>query len=347
MKSVRLAIVDDSSFVREGIVRLLSSEARIIIVGTAASGEELLENLDSWQPDCVTLDLNMPGMDGLETLDRLMEHRATPVIILSTLSGEGAPLTLKALSKGAVDFIDKEAYSLVDFHALRSVLVEKILSVTQSTAEQEQEVTTTAGVPASAERKPISPAEYDLVVIGASTGGPSAIERVLTDIKPGIPAPIIIAQHMPARFTSAFAERLNWQLPMRVREAGDHERISGGTVYIAPGDLQLSLERDGDNLYASVYEPAKDATYHPSVDILFASAAEVLGGRVVAALLTGMGDDGAEGMARLARARAYTIAQDQASCVVYGMPRAAVSLNAAREVLSLNEVGTRIRQLFG
>ncbi len=346
MKSARLAIVDDSSFVREGIVRLLSSEPRITIVGTAASGEELLENLDSWQPDIVTLDLNMPGMDGLETLDRVMEQRATPVIILSTHSGEGAPLTLKALSKGAVDFIDKEAYSLVDFHALRSVLVEKILSVTQADTEQANGNASVATTSAVQERKPISPAEYDLVVIGASTGGPSAIERVLTDIKPGIPAPIIVAQHMPARFTSAFAERLNWQLPMRVREAGDHERITGGTVYIAPGDLQLSLERDGENLYANVYEPAKDATYHPSVSILFSSAEQVLGGRVVAALLTGMGDDGADGMAKLARSRAYTIAQDQSSCVVYGMPRAAVALNAAREVLPIDDIGARIKQLF-
>lgn len=345
MKPARLAIVDDSSFVREGITRLLANEKRIEIVGAAASGEELLANLDRWKPDVVTLDLNMPGMDGLETLDRVMEQRATPVIILSTHSGEGAPLTLRALSRGAVDFIDKEAYSLVDFHALRSVLVEKILSVTQPEVEPTVSEPTEEA-PEAEQVIPVQPhAEYDLVVIGASTGGPSAIERVLTDLGPSVQTPIIVAQHMPARFTSAFAERLNWQLPMRVREAGDHERISRGTVYIAPGDLQLSLKRDDDDLYAVVNEPSKDATYHPSVDILFSSVAKALRGRVVAALLTGMGEDGAEGMALLAREHAYTIAQDQATCVVYGMPRAAVALNAVREVLPIDEIGSRLRDL--
>ena len=349
MRPTRLAIVDDSSFVREGLARLLEGETRIKVVGAAASGEELLAEFGRWKPDVVTLDLIMPGLGGLKTLDRIMEIGPTPVIILSTHSGEGAPLTLEALSRGAVDFIDKEAYSLVDFQTLRAVLVEKVLSVTQGGAPGRRRDSTPDSAASIATRRARSVrgrAGYDLVVIGASTGGPSAIGRVLADLGPGIPAPIVVAQHMPAGFTAAFAERLNSQLPFPVRETVDRERISGGTVYVAPGDRQLTLGKDGNGLYAMVNEAAADATYHPSVDVLFTSAVEVLGERIVAVLLTGMGDDGARGMSRLSDARAYTIGQDQESCAVYGMPRAAVALKAVRDVLPLDRIGRRVRFLF-
>lgn len=346
MTPTRLVIVDDSTFIREGISRLLEDEPRIEIVGTAATGEELLDQYDRWDPDVVTLDLNMPGMGGLETLDKFQQISTIPVIILSTTSGEGAPLTVDALGRGAVDFIDKEAYSLVDFHALREVLVQKILSVSESSVVELGQVPVVETPSLQGKRPASRRSDYELVVIGASTGGPSAVERVLTDFGSGIHIPTVVAQHMPARFTTAFAERLNGLLPFSVREVADQEPIVGGEVYIAPGDRQLNLKNDGERVLAEVSESPANAVYHPSVDVLFTSAMHVFGDRVVAVLLTGMGDDGAQGMALLENAGAHTIAQDQDSCVVYGMPRVAVGLNAVREIYPLDGIGRRIRQLL-
>jgi two-component system, chemotaxis family, protein-glutamate methylesterase/glutaminase len=347
---VRLAIVDDALFIREGLRRLLADESRVSVVGTAANGLELLARLDEWRPDVVTLDLHMPGLDGLGTLDRLMAVRPLPVIILSTHSGAGAPLTVEALSRGAVDFIDKEAYSLVDFEALRAVLVEKILSVTgqgsgtPAPPVRETPAPAPAGRPAAAPRS----ARFDLAVIGASTGGPRAIEAVLTALGPELPVPVAVVQHMPAGFTRAYAERLTRALPFRVREASPGDVLKSGEVVIAPGDRHLALVPGAEQgeWRVELYPDAADAVHRPSVDVLFSSAGVVARDRVVAVLLTGMGRDGARGMLELSRAGAHTIAQDEASCVVYGMPRAAAELGAAGEILALDSIGPRLRGLL-
>lgn len=346
MTPTRLVIVDDSSFIREAIARLLADETRIEIVGTAATGEEMLDRFEQWKPDVLTLDLDMPGMGGTATLDCLREVSSIPVIILSTHTEEAAPLAVDALSRGAVDFIDKEAYSLVDFQALRKVLVEKILSVSKNgTPNQGTDTAVDTGSPRETP-EPRPDAEYELVVVGASTGGPSAVERLLTDLGSGISAPVVVAQHMPAKFTRAFAERLDWLLPIPVQEAADQEPIMGGKVYIAPGDRQLSLKAQQNALFAVVEESPVDAAYHPSVDFLFESVVQVVGHKAVAVLLTGMGDDGAQGMSRLADAGAHTIAQDESTCVVYGMPRVAVAMNAVREIQPIENIGKRLVQLF-
>ncbi|HTR21735.1 MAG TPA: chemotaxis-specific protein-glutamate methyltransferase CheB [Gemmatimonadales bacterium] len=342
-RPVRVAIVDDALFIREGLRRLLAEETRVIVVGTAANGLELLARLEEWRPDVVTLDLHMPGLDGLGTLDRLMAARPLPVIILSTHSGAGAPLTVEALSRGAVDFIDKEAYSLVDFEALRTVLVEKILSVSgRGGAHPVTTATSAAPAVAAAPR----PARFDLAVIGASTGGPRAIEAVLTALGPGLPVPVAVVQHMPPGFTRAYAERLTRALPFRVREAEAGATIASGEVVIAPGDRHLALALGADGWRVELHADAADAVHRPSVDVLFSSAGVVARDRVVAVLLTGMGRDGARGMLELSRAGAHTIAQDEASCVVYGMPRAAAEVGAAREILALDCIGPRLRGLL-
>jgi chemotaxis response regulator CheB len=242
--SVRLAIVDDAHFVRAGLTRLLVGHERIEVVGAAQTGEELLDNFDKWNPDVITLDLNMPGIGGLGTLDRLRDYRAVPVIILSTHSGEGAPLTIEALGRGAVDFIDKEAYSLVDFGSLRSVLVDKILHVVDGSAEPEAPVDATGHTdPMTRTRTETGP--YEMMAIGASTGGPRAIELLLSSLGAGFAVPIVIAQHMPAGFTKAFAERLDRSLPLRVREAVHGDLLEPGTVLIAPGGYQLHVIPSG------------------------------------------------------------------------------------------------------
>ena len=345
---VRLAIVDDALFIREGLRRLLADESRVSVVGTAANGLELLAKLDEWRPDVVTLDLHMPGLDGLGTLDRLMAIRPVPVIILSTHSGAGAPLTVEALSRGAVDFIDKEAYSLVDFEALRAVLVEKILSVTGQAGASPAPAASQASVPAVRPAAVPRSARFDLAVIGASTGGPRAIEAVLTALGPEIPVPVAVVQHMPAGFTRAYAERLTRALPFRVREASPGDVLKSGEVVIAPGDRHLALVPGAEQgeWRVELYPDAANAVHRPSVDVLFSSAGVVARDRVVAVLLTGMGRDGARGMLELSRAGAHTIAQDEASCVVYGMPRAAAELGAAGEILALDSIGPRLRGLL-
>lgn len=344
MNAVRLAIVDDALFIREGLRRLLGDHPDIRVVGAAASGEELLARLDGWAPDVITLDLHMPGMGGLATLDRLMALHPLPVIILSTHSGAGAPLTVEALARGAADFIDKEAYSLVDFESLRSVLVDKILHVTGRTGEARP---TPPAVSRGGRLRGATPTgRFGLVTIGASTGGPRAVEQVLTALGADVPAPVVVAQHMPTGFTAAFAERLNRNLPLEVVEGAEGMRLEAGSAVIAPAGCHTRILPGEEAPTLTLLEHVQGATNFPSVDELFGSAAAVAGGGCLAVLLTGMGRDGALGMAQLWRAGAHTIAQDEASCIVYGMPRAAVEAGAVREVLPLDAIGSRVRDLL-
>ncbi len=349
-QNVRVAVVDDSTFIRKAILRMLEDEPLIEVVGSASSGEELLTHLDDWRPDVITLDLDMPGMGGLEALDRIMRRRPTPVIILSTHSGKGAPLTIEALHRGATDFIDKQQYSLVDFEALRAVLIEKIFHVTDRTPPKEAaaETETTAADPfpnlAAIEVPPAS--VFDLIVIGASTGGPPTLQRILEDMGDSVPVPIVIVQHMPVGFTYAFAERLNTYLPLQVGEAHSLEPLLPDTVYIAPAGTHLVISRHDGKLIAETSAFPKGMVHVPSIDVLFDSAAKAAGRRVIGALLTGMGRDGAKGMAALKHRGAYTLCQDESSCVVFGMPRAAIGLGAVIEIATPETMGGRIKDLL-
>jgi two-component system chemotaxis response regulator CheB len=352
MSAVRVAIVDDSKFIREALRRLLQGEARVDLVGAAATGEELLSNLEGWQPDVITLDLAMPGMGGLATLDHIIAVRPVPVIILSTHSGEGAPLTIEALSRGAVDFIDKEAYSLVDFQALREVLLGKIFEVASSDNAARRRrpaapVRRLSGSPRVGERDHgAGEKRYDIVLLGASTGGPQAIERVLSDLGPNVSVPVAIVQHMPKGFTGAFADRLNRCLDIHVAEAADQEPLLSRHAYLAPAGQHLTIGKDRRQLTAALNGSPSGLPHRPSVDVLFCSAAEALSDRAIGVLLTGMGRDGAQGMAEMARAGAYTIAQDSDSCAVNGMPQAAVALGAVRTVVPLHEIGEHLKTLL-
>lgn len=353
MSRVRLAVADDSAFVRKAIQRVMEQESRVLLVGTAASGEELLQNLPLWKPDVVTLDLSMPGMGGLNALERIMAEHPLPVIILSTHSSKDAPLTIEALHRGAVDFIDKQQYSLVDFDALRAVLVERILQ-----AASARPAAKTAPVPAPDVRQGVPSmqavpvlasvmGEFQILLIGASTGGPPALQQLLEDLGPVLPLPAVVVQHMPSGFTKAFADRLNAHLPFPVREAAHGDLLMPGNVYIAPAGHHLKIQREGERKYLILANYPESHPHKPSVDALFESAAPVYGRRALAVLLTGMGRDGAEGMVHLVRAGAYTLAQDENTCIVYGMPRAAVLAGAVREELPLGRIGSRLLQLMG
>ena len=340
MSPIRVALADDSSFIRKAVARMLSESSEIDLVGLAARGEELLDNLDRWAPDVVVLDLSMPGMGGLAALDEIMARRPIPVIILSTHSRKGAPMTIEALHRGATDFLDKQQYSLVDFDALRQALVGKILEVTRREA-----VAAPVAVPPPHETAEDEAEPPELIVVGASTGGPPAIEQLLRELGGFVPVPIAVVQHMPPGFTRAFAERLNVHLPLTVCEAEEGEPLLPSSVYIAPGGLHLRVGGASGKLRVSLASQPEAVLHRPSVDVLFASAGRVLGARVVAVLLTGMGQDGAEGMLSLARRGAHTIAQDEKTSIIFGMPRAALLAGAVREVLPLPAIGARLREL--
>jgi two-component system chemotaxis response regulator CheB len=338
--SIRLAVVDDSAFARKALARIVAQEKDITIVGLAASGEELLAHLDEWRPDAVTLDLSMPGIGGLPTLERILAWNTIPVLILSGHSTREAPLAVEALHRGAADFIDKEEFSLVDFQGLRGAIVERLRTLVTTHPRGGEP-------PAAAPRPKMAPAEsaaFDLVVIGASTGGPPAIEQILAGFGAPPPVPIVIVQHMPAGFTTAFAERLNSHLPFPVEEVWHNRRLVPGTVYIAPAGSHLRVHGEGMGLRAAL-DRFPETQHRPSVDILFRSAA-ALAPRVIGVLLTGMGDDGARGLLELSSRGSFTIAQDGPSSAVYGMPRAAAELGAVTEQISLSSIGPRLRSLF-
>jgi two-component system chemotaxis response regulator CheB len=347
-----VAVVDDSTFIRKAIIRMLEDDPQIEVVGSAGSGEELLTNFELWKPDVVTLDLDMPGMGGLATLDRIRTlKKTTPVIILSTHSGKGAPLTIEALHRGATDFIDKQNYSLVDFEALRNVLVDKIFQVTghsrppvlppEEAVPPQDSIPTKTAIP-----KVTVPSAYDIVIIGASTGGPPVLQEIFESLGDSVPVPIVVVQHMPVGFTQAFAERLNTYLPLQVREAKASELLLPDTIYIAHAGSHLRIRRHEAELFAELSPHPKDLVHIPSIDVLFESASRTIGRRTVAVLLTGMGRDGARGMAALKIRGAYTICQDEDSCVVFGMPRAALALGAVTEVAQPQRISTRLRQLL-
>jgi len=332
-------------------------DPRLEVVGTASSGEELLDHLEDWRPDVITLDIAMPGMGGLATLDQIQSRRPTPVLVLSTHTGREAPLTIEALHRGALDFINKQSYSLVDFQSLGAVLIDKILhlsrpeglpgpdppSVVKSAGSVGTLDTVFGGGEMSRTSGPKS--RFRAILIGASTGGPVAIQQVLEDLGADLPVPVVIVQHMPKGFTGHFAERLNANLPLTVREAIDGEPLLAGTVYVAPAGLNLEIAADKDRLEIRLSERSSDTPHCPSIDLLFSSAADAIGSETVAALLTGMGRDGAQGLSRLSDLGAHTLAQDEVTSVVYGMPRAANDLQAAREVLPLGEIGPRALRL--
>lgn len=341
MKPIRLAVADDSTFVRMAIARMLRDEPRIEVVGLAASGEELLAHLDNWRPDAITLDLAMPGIGGLGALMRILARGPMPVLILSTHAGRGAPQTLEALHLGAADFVDKQQYSLVDFRSLKEVLTERILAIVAK-AEPAAPVKSTMRVGTG------TSGAVNLVVLGASTGGPPAVERILVDLGDDLPVPLIVAQHMPEGFTRAFADRLNARLPLAVGEARDGEVLQAGRVLIAPAGQHLRVvvrREDGARVVVLDVEP-RDAANRPSVDELFRSSAEVAGSGAVGVLLTGMGRDGAEGLRELVRRGGLALVQDRATSVVWGMPGAAVGLGITHEEVALGAIGARLRALW-
>jgi two-component system, chemotaxis family, protein-glutamate methylesterase/glutaminase len=342
---IKALVVDDSAYNRVTISRMLESHRQIKVVGSAVNGEDAIKQVLRLRPDVITLDLEMPVMDGFAFLRWVMANAPTAIIVVSSKSSDKS--VFKALELGALDFIVKPGGRISTLlHRIEKDLVAKVLqtsdvqldnlsSLARDDDEEHEklplEVETCAG-------------GIELVVIGSSTGGPPALQHVFEEL-PKLPIAFVVAQHMPPTFTRLFAERVNRLSAYDVREAADGEVIKHGTVYVAPGGQQTEVKRGADGLYLRVRASGADDLYAPSVDLLFRTAADVCGEKLIAVVLTGMGDDGSRGMPEVHARGGKTIAESPQTAVINGMPGAAVRTGAVKEVLPLGEIAEAIRRI--
>lgn len=348
---VKVLIVDDSAFMRNALTTMLSSDPEVSIVGTARDGLEAIEKVISLRPDVVTMDVEMPRMDGITALRHIMEKTPVSVIMVSSLTSDGAKITLDALDLGAVDFIPKNLSELsVNIVKIKEVLLDKIKQIAKrgpmrrisrpidkvAIESRVREMHLTARH-ATGERK------TGVVAIGTSTGGPRALQEIITLLPKDFPVPIVIAQHMPPNFTGPFAERLNQLSKIEVKEAQEGDQLKPGLALLAPGrgHMKVMKKRTLESV-VTISENREEFTYRPSVDALMLSIASCYPGRALGVILTGMGNDGLKGLIELKRAGGRVFAQNEQTCVVYGMPKAVVDAGIADKVLSLEEMAGEI-----
>ena len=370
--AVKVLVVDDSGFFRRRVSEILSADSNIQVVGTATNGKEAIDQALALKPDVITMDYEMPMMDGITAVRHIMQRCPTPVLMFSSLTHEGARVTLDALDAGAVDFLPKNFEDISrNPEKVKQLLCEKILSISRSNrrvSAYSAPAPVAAPAPAPAPSSvgsygssaparpapapipartfaasPSSPAPkrkaYKLVAIGTSTGGPVALQRVLTQLPANFPAPIVLIQHMPAAFTKAFAERLDKLCRISVKEAEDGDILRPGLALLAPGGKQMMIDGRGA---VKILPGDERLNYKPCVDITFGSAAKSYGDKVLAVVLTGMGADGREGARLLKQGGSSIWAQDEASCVIYGMPMAIVKAELADAVYGLDDIGKHL-----
>jgi two-component system chemotaxis response regulator CheB len=335
--NVKVLVVDDSAIVRKVLSEELSRERGIEVVGTAPDPYVARDKIVRLRPDVITLDIEMPRMDGLTFLKKLMRHYPLPVIIVSSLTRKGGKLAMEALSLGALEVISKPsaAYSVGDMSVQ---LADKIRAVARVDVRRKTEIgeeETPTRVEASAQA--LSATTNKIIAIGASTGGTEAIKTVLSTMPPNSPG-IVVVQHMPAKFTTSFAERLDSLCAVNVKEAEDGDSVVNGRALVAPGNYHMLLRRSGARYYVQVKTGPMVHHQRPSADVLFKSVADYVGPNAIGIILTGMGADGAEGLLKMRQAGARTIAQDEQSCVVFGMPKEAIKLGAAEKVVGLQHI---------
>ena len=337
--NIKVLIVDDSAIVRKILSQQISEYAGIEVVGTAPDPYIARDKILALKPDVVTLDVEMPRMDGITFLRKLMKHYPIPVIVLSSLTPKGSKTALEALSAGAIDVMSKPgtAYSVGE---VCKGLIEKIKIASRAkVAKTSQEHLVT-----EAPRCDMSETTNKIFAIGASTGGVQALTKVLSMFPANAPGTLVV-QHMPAHFTTSFAERLDSELAMRVKEAQQGDRLVNGQVLIAPGGYHMLLRRSGANYYVDVKTGPRVCHQMPSVEVMFNSVAKYAGANAVGAILTGMGSDGAKGLLNMRQSGSRTIAQDEASCTVFGMPKAAIDVGAAEKVVPLTSVAATMIQM--
>lgn len=364
--TIRILVVDDSPFMRKSLQKMLEEAPDLRVVATARDGIDALEKIQEHKPDIVTLDIEMPRMDGLTCLKKIMADHPMPVLMVSSLTQEGAQATLDALALGALDFIPKEnSFASMSILQIQHDLQEKVRRLAASPRFHRPSPPTAlqprpAAPAAPAAPRPAAPVratgpggggwapspQAELLVIGSSTGGPKALQDILPLIPGSLPVPCLIVQHMPSTFTKPFADRLNGLCQVHVKEAEQGEPLKAGTVYIAPGGIHLVYGSRAPKGSVELNPEPASSLHRPSVDVLFLSVAEHFRGQVLAGILTGMGADGAKGMEQLKRKGAHTLAESEESCVVYGMPRAAVERGCVDLVAPLSDIPGHLRRHF-
>ncbi|WP_445157855.1 protein-glutamate methylesterase/protein-glutamine glutaminase [Halomonas sp. E14] len=338
---IKVLCVDDSALIRDLLTEIINSQPDMEVVAVAPDPLVARDLIKQHNPDVLTLDVEMPRMDGLDFLERLMRLRPMPVLMVSSLTQAGSEVTLRALELGALDFVAKPSLGIRSgMLEYANDIAEKIRAAAKSRPRQ---VRHSEASPRPQLKAPLMSSEK-LIIIGASTGGTEAIRAVLEPLPANSPA-ILITQHMPGGFTRSFAERLNRLCSLTVKEASDGERVLPGHAYIAPGDAHLKLARSGANYVARLDDGPPVNRHRPSVDVLFHSAATQAGRNAIGVILTGMGKDGAAGLLEMRQAGSATLAQDEASCVVFGMPREAIAVGGAGEVVSLHDIPERLMAL--
>ena len=353
---IRVLIVDDSSFMRMAIRSVLSKDPTIDIVATAADGMEGVEKAIELKPDLITMDVEMPRMDGIAALRMIMAKAPTRVIMVSTLTNEGARATFEALDAGAIDYIPK---NVTDSTQAQNVFREELLRKVQEAVRSRlgriipSPGLRTAAAPPQMVQRAVSPSlrgkKINYVAIGASTGGPVALQEVLSRIPVNFPYGIMVGIHMPKAFTGPYADRLNAKCSMTIREAVDGDILKPGLALVAPGGMHTTLVRQGSNVMVKVLPTANypQYVYIPSVDLMMSTMAEATSGSMLGVILTGMGNDGFKGMQLLKSKGGVTIAQDEATSTIYGMPKACVEGGVADEVLPLGQIGFEISKFAG
>ena len=344
---VRVLVADDSAFMRTALTRMIESDPSLRVIGTAQTGLETLEKVLALQPDVVTLDVEMPGLNGIEALKRIMTECPRPVIMVSSLTQEGAETTLEALAIGAFDCVPKQlSYVSLDIVKIRDDLIAKVRAAAEVGRRRPVAKVTRAVTPAFAAQI-ASPARVapSIIALGTSTGGPKALQEILPLLPADLPVGVLIVQHMPPGFTAPFARRLDGLCKVSVREAADQDGIEPGVVYIAPAGKHMTVQRYTASKVVIRISPTPENTLHrPSVDVMMASVAEVFRGLSMGVIMTGMGADGVLGMEAIKRAGGLTVGQDEASCTVYGMPRSCAEAGVLQRVVTLMKIPETMMQ---
>jgi two-component system chemotaxis response regulator CheB len=343
---IKVLIIDDSALIRGVMKEIINSQPDMTVVGQAPDPFSARDMIKQFNPDVLTLDVEMPRMNGLEFLEKLMRLRPMPVVMVSTLTEKGNEVTLKALELGAVDFITKPRVGVMEgMNDLVQEISDKIRAAARARIRRHAMGSVPLSTPQPIAGNFLSTTEK-LIFVGSSTGGTEALKEFLCRMPSTSPA-ILCAQHMPESFTNSFAQRLNTLSAMSIKEAEHNERIVPGHVYIAPGHSHLLVKKSGAYYYTELSKAEPVNRHRPSVDVLFNSAAAVAGQNALGIIMTGMGKDGAQGLLAMRQAKAHTIAQDEASCVVFGMPKAAIDLGAAVEVSPLIDIAARVLDRLG
>ncbi|WP_203362323.1 chemotaxis response regulator protein-glutamate methylesterase [Bacillus sp. REN10] len=356
MKSKKVLVVDDSAFMRKLITDILNHHPELDVVATARNGKDAIVKFEKYKPDVMTMDVEMPEMDGLDALSYIMERKPTPVVMLSSLTKKGTETTMLAMEKGAVDFIAKPSGTIsVDLYKIKDELIEKVLAASRANVRpisafnkpkmnSNLSANTTPSLPINRLER-LKTNGKTLIVIGTSTGGPRALQTVLTRLPATLNAPILIVQHMPAGFTHSLAQRLDSLSAISVKEAEDGEILRNNTAYIAPGSYHLKVKKVGASLAVHLDQTPAVNGHRPSVDVLFESVSDLSDYNKVAVVMTGMGADGANGLFKLkemGKGTVAAIAESKETCVVFGMPRAAIATHVVDEVVPVDQIAETI-----